>query len=91
MEDSIDTIGWIGNILLAFCGAIEACKAIYYKRSATPWALLIPWLLGEIFAIIPALFELNKDYLTFNYVANIVFISIIIYYKLKENKCQNQN
>jgi uncharacterized protein with PQ loop repeat len=80
--DKLEIIGWIGAILLAFCGLPQAICSIKNKSSeGITWGLLIMWGLGEIFTII-YVFPMMEWPLLFNYSANIFFLSIIIYYKL---------
>lgn len=82
----METLGWVGSFLLAFCGLPSAYQAWKHKKSTVPWGLLIPWYLGEILVLIPIVFQIKSWYLIFNYAANVLFISIIIYYKNKGKK-----
>lgn len=79
----INIIGWIGSIFLAFCGLPQAIKSIKNKNSdGMTWGMLILWQLGECTTMIYII--LKKEYpLFFNYIFNIIFVSIIIYFKLK--------
>lgn len=79
----MSSIGWIGSLLLAFCGAPSAWSAFRRKRSHVPWNLLIPWGLGEILVFIYTAGKLGWDPLLVNYAANLLFIGIISYYKVK--------
>jgi uncharacterized protein with PQ loop repeat len=82
----METIGWIGSILLAFCGLPQAWESYKTKSSAgLNWAFLGMWGMGEIFTVIYILPKWHWP-LLFNYTANIVFLSIIIYYKLRPGK-----
>lgn len=74
----MDKLGWIGSILLAFCGAPEAYRALTATDYDISYLFLSMWFLGEIFVIIPVIKDIKKPYLIFNYGANILFISIII-------------
>ena len=74
-------LGWIGSILLALCGLGPTIEALYTKQCTVPWSLLIPWYLGEILVLIPVVKKIKSPYLIFNYGMNIVFITIMIYYK----------
>lgn len=78
----IELFGWLGSILLAFCALPQAYYSWKLKRadhfSAT---FLAMWLGGEILLLIYVV--PNKDYpLILNYFLNIVFINVIVYYKL---------
>lgn len=82
----METIGWIGSILLAFCGLPQAIESYKTKNSdGLTWAFLIMWGVGEIFTIIYIIPKWHWP-LIFNYTANIIFISIILYYKIKPKR-----
>jgi uncharacterized protein with PQ loop repeat len=82
----METIGWIGSILLAFCGLPQAIESYKTKNSAgLTWGFLIMWGVGEIFTIIYILPKWHWP-LIFNYTANLIFISVILYYKIKPGK-----
>ncbi len=82
----IETIGWLGSALLAFCGLPETISCFITKKCTVPWALLVPWYLGEILAFIYTLKVFGINPLLYNYMANILFISVMIYYRLKTSK-----
>ena len=82
----MEYIGWIGGILLAFCGlpqAIESYKT--GKSDGLTWGFLIMWGVGELFTIVYIIPKWHWP-LIFNYTANIIFISIIAYYKINPRK-----
>jgi len=79
----MNSLGYLGGILLAFCGVPEMIKAIRYKRSDLTWTFLAMWGIGEICILIPVLFKIKIGFLLLNYVANVIFISVICYYKYK--------
>jgi len=82
----METIGWIGSILLAFCGLPQAIESYKTKSSeGLTWGLLLMWFWGEIFTIIYIIPKWHWP-LIFNYTANIIFLIIIIYYKLFPKK-----
>ena len=82
----METIGWIGSILLAFCGLPQAIESYKTKNSdGLTWGLLIMWGLGELFTIVYIIPKWHWP-LIFNYTANIIFISIIAYYKINPRK-----
>jgi len=78
-----DTIGWIGSLLLATCGAPLAWKCIATGRSDTSLLFLAMWLGGEICYVISIPMKAGwVPWLMLNYILNIVFVMIIAYYKL---------
>ena len=79
----LTTLGWIGSWALAICGAPEAWKAFKNKDSSLGWPFLCLWYMGEIFVLLPVMFELKTPYLMLNYGLNVFFISVIIGYKIK--------
>ncbi len=82
----MEYIGWIGSILLAFCGLPQAIESYKTKNSnGLTWGFLIMWGVGEIFTVIYIIPKWHWP-LIFNYTANIIFISIIAYYKIKPKK-----
>jgi MtN3 and saliva related transmembrane protein len=82
----METIGWIGSILLAFCGLPQAIESWRTKNSdGLTWSFLLMWGVGEIFTIIYILPKWHWP-LIFNYTANLIFISIILYYKIKPRR-----
>ena len=82
----MEYIGWIGSILLAFCGLPQAIESYKTKSSeGLTWSFLIMWGVGEIFTIIYILPKWHWP-LIFNYTANIIFIGIILYYKIKPKR-----
>jgi MtN3 and saliva related transmembrane protein len=78
----MEIIGWLGSILLAFCGLPQAIESYKTKSSeGLTWGFLFMWFVGEILTIIYILPQMVLP-LIFNYTANIIFLSIIIYYKI---------
>lgn len=77
-------IGWIGSACLALCGLPMVIKT-YKEGHANGVSLyfLLLWFIGEVLSLI---YSLDKDVLPllFNYGFNILFISIVLYYKLKK-------
>ena len=78
----LEGLGWTGGILLAFCGLPEAIKTVMVGYCALSWGLLLMWFFGEVFVLIPVWLKIRKGWLILNYVANIIFVLIMIYYKL---------
>ena len=82
----MENIGWLGSILLAFCGLPQAIESIKTKSSeGLTWGFILMWFLGEICTFIYILPKLDLP-LLFNYTANIIFLAIIIYFKLMPKK-----
>lgn len=78
----METIGWLGSLLLAFCGLPQAIESIKTKSSeGLTWGFILMWTLGEIFTFIYVAPKMDLP-LIFNYTANIIFLAIIIFYKL---------
>ena len=79
----MEMIGWFGSILLAFCGLPQAIESYKTKSSeGLTWGFIGMWFVGEIMTIIYILPQMVLP-LLFNYTANVIFLSIIIYYKIK--------
>jgi uncharacterized protein with PQ loop repeat len=79
----LEIIGWVGAVAFAICGAPQAWSSFKNKNSEGISSLfLYLWLIGEVATII---YVLPKGHLPllFNYLANLLFISVILYYKLK--------
>lgn len=80
----IEILGWIGSICLSLCGLPLVIRTIKDGHSnGVDSIFLVVWLVGEIAAL---LYSLDKDVLPLliNYGFNIVFITIVIWYKTKE-------
>jgi hypothetical protein len=74
-------IAGIGSVLLALCGFPEAMRAFKYKKCDIGWGMLLMWLSGEICLVVFAL-QSNQHVLLINYFANILFLAIMIFYKI---------
>jgi uncharacterized protein with PQ loop repeat len=82
----METIGWLGSILLAFCGLPQAIESYKTKSSAgLTWGFISMWFVGEILTVIYIIPKWHWP-LIFNYTANIIFLSVILYYKIKPTK-----
>jgi uncharacterized protein with PQ loop repeat len=82
----METIGWLGSILLAFCGLPQAIESYKTKSSdGLTWGFIGMWFIGEILTIIYILPQMVLP-LIFNYTANIIFLAVIIYYKINPKK-----
>lgn len=78
----METIGYIGGILLGVCGIPEVIRSIKDKRCHLGWPFLLLWFLGEIFMEIYAI-ELWDFPLIFNYTFNLFLVGIMLYIKIK--------
>lgn len=84
MENSylMDVVGWVGATLLAFCALPQAVESWSNKSSrGITWGMLGMWGLGEVLTLLYVLPKMDMP-LLFNYLANIVFLSVIIYFKI---------
>lgn len=70
----------IGSVLLACCGAPEAYRAFKLKRCDVGYGMLLSWLIGELFLIVFAI-QTTQYVLLINYLTNVLFIAIMLYYK----------
>lgn len=82
----MENIGWIGSILLAFCGLPQAIESYKTKSSAgLTWGFIAMWFIGELCTFAYILPKMDLPLLV-NYSANIIFLCVIIYYKIKPGK-----
>lgn len=82
----MEFIGWIGGVLLALCAAPEAYTALTTGNTGLGWPFLLLWQGGEIALLAYTLMksrEVKLLPLLFNYGLNILFISTIMYVKLR--------
>lgn len=81
-----EVIGYISALCFGLCGLPQALLVIQSKTAAGVSTLfLILWTLGEILAIIYVFIKHGWDLpLLINYLTNLCFLSIIIYYKVKD-------
>jgi len=81
-----EACGWIGSICLAFCAVPQARLSIEQGHSnGISNGLLWMWALGELFTLIFLVNQARDKWnwpLIMNYSANIVFIGIVIWYKV---------
>jgi uncharacterized protein with PQ loop repeat len=73
-------IATIGSVLLALCGLPEALKAFKTKRCDVGYPMLLSWLIGELCLIVFAL-QTKQYMLLINYIANVLFVITMLYYK----------
>ncbi len=75
-------IGWLGSIMLAFCGLPLAVQVVR-QGSARDLSrgTLVLWTLGEIFTIVSVWKSApSLTFLLFNYGMNLIFLSVIWFY-----------
>lgn len=80
----MELIGWMGAVLFAICGLPQAvqCAREGHARGLN-WFFLLAWFWGEVFTIIYV--WPKADYpLLFNYFLNLVFLLVILRYKIWE-------
>ena len=78
-------IGMIGSLFLTFCAIPELVRTIKDKKCHIGWGFLLMWLFGEIFCFFYGL-ELREIPLIINYSFNLIVVSTMTYFKLKEVK-----
>jgi uncharacterized protein with PQ loop repeat len=82
----MDIIGYIGSILLAICGLPQAIESFKTKSSeGLTWGFILLWFFGELFTFAYIIPKMDLP-LLINYSANIIFLIIIIYYKVNPKK-----
>ena len=82
----MDNIGWIGSLLLALCGLPQAIESYKTKSSeGLTWGFLSMWFIGELCTFVYIIPKMDLPLLV-NYSANIIFLIIIIYYKVNPQK-----
>jgi uncharacterized protein with PQ loop repeat len=82
----MELIGYIGSIMLAFCGLPQAIESFKTKSSeGLTWGFLALWFFGEILTFAYVLPKMDLP-LLINYSANIIFLLIILYFKINPKK-----
>jgi uncharacterized protein with PQ loop repeat len=82
----METLGYIGSIMLAICGLPQAIESYKTKSSeGLTWGFIGLWFFGEIFTFAYILPKMDLP-LLINYSANIIFLSVIIYFKIFPKK-----
>ena len=78
---SMELIGWLGSLMMAFCAAPQAFKSYKSGNShGISSSFLWIWFWGEFFTLFYILFAKFSIPLIVNYSVNIVFIFVIIWY-----------
>jgi len=83
-----DTIGWIGSIAFALCGLPQAweCFKNGNARGINPYFIGL-WLIGEICYVVSVLLKFGwVHWMMFNYAVNIVSITVITFYLVRDRK-----
>ena len=91
---NMETIGWVGNSLLAICGFPQAMKSFKngHSKGVSYW-FLWTWFIGEMLAFTYHLGVSDKVPQVLNYVLNLMFISVVIWFRhfeRKEVKCKTE-
>ena len=77
-------VGWVGAVAFAICGFPQAVRSYLDGHSnGLEWGFLLLWLSGELCTLY-FVWEDKKKLapLIFNYTLNILFLGVIIFYKL---------
>ncbi len=86
--NTADIIGWIGSVAFALCGVPQAweCYKNGTARGINPLFVAL-WLVGEVCYVISVLLKFGwVNWMMFNYGANIVSISVIIFYLVRDRR-----
>jgi len=82
----LEALGWMGSVMLAFCGLPQAVESWRTKSSSgVTWGLLVMWGIGEVLTLLYVLPRMELP-LLFNYATNLVFLCVIGYYKIFPGK-----
>ena len=82
----METIGYIGSIMLAICGLPQAIESYKTKSSeGLTWGFILLWLFGELFTFAYIIPKMDLP-LLINYSTNIIFLTIIVYFKIFPKK-----
>ena len=86
----IEFVGWLGAILFALCGAPQAYKSYIDKHShGLSWGFLGMWLAGEVCVLFYVAMTTMDTILIANYVANLLILYVILYFKIKPECLDN--
>lgn len=79
-----EAIGWAGALLFAICGLPQAIQcAIDGHSRGLNWFFLLAWFGGEVLTVIYVWPKADWPLLC-NYLTNLVFLLIMLRYKIKE-------
>jgi uncharacterized protein with PQ loop repeat len=79
----METLAYIGSILLAICGLPELIRTIRTKKCHIGWGMMLSWFFGEVFVLI-YIAQRAEPALLLNYSFNTVIIAIMLFYKIRE-------
>ena len=86
----MEIIGWIGSAMFAMCGLPQAVQSAREGHSdGLSWLFLLMWFFGEIFTMIYVWPKMDYPLLA-NYLTNMVFLVIILFYKISP-RTKNEN
>ena len=78
----MELVGWIGAALFAICGLPQALQSLKDGHSkGLNWFFLLAWFGGELLTIVYVFPKMDLPLLA-NYFVNMVFLVIMLYYKL---------
>jgi uncharacterized protein with PQ loop repeat len=82
--DTIELIGWVGGVLFAFCGLPQAIHSWKMKNSdGMTYTFILMWGMGEVLTLIYVMQKADVAPLLFNYIANLCFLIVILWFKLR--------
>jgi len=82
----IDSLGWLGNLMLAVCAVPQAWAS--YKQghsNGISSGMLLLWGIGTLLAL-PLQIDKGITQAVANYSVNLCLIGVIVYYKIKPRK-----
>lgn len=83
---SLNTLGWLGAVCFAICGLPQAIQSYKQKHSdGISSSFLLLWGTGEILTLI-YIFPKKEWPIIFNLVFNLLFIGVIVRFKLWPNR-----
>ncbi len=81
----MNSFGLVGNLCLSFCGLFLLYDTIKYHEK-TSYKFIIVWLLGEILALIFAIYKCVSIFIIGNYLISILIIILVTLIQLFRNK-----
>lgn len=78
----MNNIGLIGSLFLTFCAVPELYRTVKEGTCHIGWGFLSMWFLGEIFCFFYG-FQLNEIPLIINYTFNLIVVSVMVFFKIK--------
>ena len=81
----METIGFIGSILLGVCGIPEVVRTIKDNKCHLGWNFLLLWFGGELF-MLTYIIPMKDLPLLLNYVFNTLLVGVMLFYKIKNTK-----